>query len=115
MRGKSRLTISYILLIVFALYYANICFFYHYHVINGTTIVHSHFHSKAHTKTGTHTDGELTLISVLSAFQSSQVVLFFGLLGIFLFLQAVIFSFFKNKDTFQPTVCVSLRAPPFMN
>ena len=59
-----------ILILIFALYYANISFFYHSHTINGLTMSHSHFHGAAHTKSGTHTASELSLISVLSAFQS---------------------------------------------
>ena len=115
MSRKSKQIISCFLIVIFTLYYANICFFYHNHVINGTTIVHSHFHTKAHTKTGTHTDGELTLISVLSAFQASQVVLLFFGLGVFLFLQTIILSFLKDSAESQPAACISLRAPPFLH
>jgi hypothetical protein len=60
------------LMLVFALYYANICFFYHSHRIHGTTIIHSHVHDRAHAETGTHGETEITLIAALSVFQSLQ-------------------------------------------
>ncbi|MDR1595061.1 MAG: hypothetical protein LBS43_11350 [Prevotellaceae bacterium] len=108
---KRRL-ISYILMVIFVLYYANICFFYHSHIINGVTIVHSHIHSKAHAQTGTHSSSELTLISVLSSFQTFQAGLCFAGLGVFLFLQTIIRPFVKDRITQKSVICISTRAPP---
>jgi hypothetical protein len=110
---KRRL-ISCILIMIFVLYYANICFFYHSHIINGVTIVHSHIHSKAHTQTGTHSSSELTLISLLSSFQTFQAGLCFAGLGIFLFLQTVIRPFVKDGIIRNPVACISPRAPPYV-
>jgi hypothetical protein len=103
---------SHILIVIFALYYANICFFYHSHIINGVTIVHSHFYTDTHAQTGTHSASELTLISTLSAFQSLQAVLCFVGLGIFLLLQAFVFPFCEKRIISNPIACISLRAPP---
>jgi hypothetical protein len=99
-------------MVIFALYYANICFFYHSHIINGVTIVHSHMHHKAHAQTGTHSSSELTLISALSAFQTLQANLGFAALGIFLLLQAAIRPFFEKRIISRTVIYASLRAPP---
>lgn len=60
------------LLVLFLNYYGSITFFSHYHVVNGVTIVHSHFFC-GHTDTDgqanhAHTSKELTLITYLTTF-----------------------------------------------
>jgi hypothetical protein len=115
MSEKGRQIISRILIVIFAFYYANICSFYHSHIINGVTIVHSHVHSKAHAQTGTHSSSELTLISALSFFQSLQVSLYVAGLGIFLLLQAIIRPLSKGGIIPKSVACVYLRAPPALS
>jgi hypothetical protein len=112
MSRKSKQIISRILIVIFAFYYANICFFYHSHIINGVTIVHSHIHPKSHAQIGTHSASELTLISVLSAFQSFQATLCFVGLGIFLLFQVSILPLYEKRPVLKPVFCTSLRAPP---
>ncbi|MGV8092925.1 MAG: hypothetical protein AB2L24_13795 [Mangrovibacterium sp.] len=112
MAGKKRQIISRVLIVAFTIYYANICFFYHNHVINGNMIVHSHFHSKAHKEKGTHSEGEFKVIVELSAFHSLQATLCFIGVRPFLFLQAIIGFFLKDSITLKPVSCISLRAPP---
>lgn len=60
------------LLALFLNYYGSITFFSHYHVVNGVTIVHSHFfcgHADADGKADhTHSPKELTLIAYLTTF-----------------------------------------------
>lgn len=60
------------LLALFLSYYGSITFFSHYHVVNGVTIVHSHFfcgHADADGKADhTHSPKELTLIAYLTTF-----------------------------------------------
>jgi len=91
----------------------NICFFYHSHIINGTTIVHSHFHDKDHEQSGTHSESELTLISALSAFQTIQPMLFFvGLTALFVLL-AVYIPAVEQRVTQKLLTSIPLRAPPF--
>jgi hypothetical protein len=108
MSQKSKQFVALTLVVIFALYYANICFFYHSHIINGSTIIHSHIHSE----TGTHSESELTLISALSVFQSLQAALCFAGPGIFLLLQAFILPFFEKSIRLNPVACISMRAPP---
>ncbi|MDR0743761.1 MAG: hypothetical protein LBF05_05345 [Tannerella sp.] len=109
---KSKQIIAQILIVIFAFYYANICFFYHSHIINGTTIVHSHLYNKTHTQTGTHGESEITLISTLSAFHSLQAAVCFSGLGIFFLFQTVILLFSEKRIISDPVACISLRAPP---
>jgi len=59
------------LLLVFVAYYANVTCFTHSHTINGTTIVHSHFHHAGHAGTDHHSPSEVTLIAALSLFQTT--------------------------------------------
>jgi hypothetical protein len=110
---KNKQVIAYILIVIFASYYANICFFYHSHVINGATIVHSHFYNKTHTQTGTHGEKEITLIPALSVFQSLQAAVYFIGLGIFFLFQAFILPFYEKRILSAPVACISLRAPPY--
>jgi hypothetical protein len=114
MSEKGRQIAGSILMVIFVFYYANICFFYHSHIINGVTIVHSHIHSKAHAQTGTHNQSELTLIAALSVLQTLQVDLCFAGLGIFLLLQAIVRHFFKGEVIPKSVACISLRAPPYI-
>jgi len=112
MSQKSKQIIARILILVFALYYANICFFYHSHIINGTTIVHSHFHNKTHTQSGSHGESEITLISALSVFQSLQAVLCIIGLGLFFLLLTTILPLSEKKTAGHLITCIPLRAPP---
>lgn len=58
-----------LMLLLFVGYYVNVNFFCHTHIINGVTLVHSHFHDKHHgdTDEGGHTATELTLIANMAA------------------------------------------------
>ncbi len=70
--SRYRSTVAGGLLLTFALYFVNISLFSHYHVVDGVTIVHSHFHDDGHTKdpldSTSHTKNELTLIHAISNF-----------------------------------------------
>lgn len=111
-------TVCHILVILFAFYYANICFFYHSHIINGVTIVHSHFYSGDHATTGgaaAHSETQLTLIAALADFQTPQPVTFMALAGVFLLLIAMLTTAAIQKPVVVPIRTRSLRAPPFLH
>ena len=57
-----------LMLLLFTAYYANVTLFCHTHIVNGVTLVHSHFHNQHHhdTDDGGHTVVELTLIAHLT-------------------------------------------------
>jgi hypothetical protein len=58
-------------IVIFTSYYTGTSFFFHTHIINGTTIVHSHIHADSHhnTQNGDHTEYNFTLIAQLSHFE----------------------------------------------
>jgi len=112
MSKKSKQIFAGILVAIFALYYVNICFFYHSHIINGTTIVHSHFHDKAHVQKGSHSESEITLISSLSAFQSLQATINIISCAIFFFLLAVFLPRVEKRAAWNLITGIPLRAPP---
>ena len=112
MPRKNKQIITWILFAVFTFYYVNVCFFTHTHIVNGTTIVHSHIHNKAHTQTGTHNDSELTLIASLSAFHTLAAIVGGVSLGIFLLSQVFILPFCEERIISYAATCISLRAPP---
>jgi len=70
MKDKIKKIVSSFLLMLFVSYYGSINLFFHTHVINGITIVHSHFHAETHhdTQNGGHTEHSITLISQISHF-----------------------------------------------
>jgi hypothetical protein len=112
MHQKIKRLTGIILLTIFVCYYANICFFYHGHIVNGVTIVHSHFHDRAHTQTNSHTASELTLISILSLFQSCPPALLF--VGLCMLLAAGSLRQHRGEPEVvsRPVPYCSLRAPP---
>lgn len=70
MARKKKQINSRLLFLLFALYYANISFFYHSHNVDGTIVVHSHFYNKNHEQNGNHTEKEIHTLTHISAFQS---------------------------------------------
>ncbi len=57
------------LLLLFVVYYGDSALFYHTHIINGVTIVHSHMHNEHHhdSSDGEHSESQITLISCLNS------------------------------------------------
>lgn len=100
------------LVIIFALYYANISFFYHSHIINGFSISHSHIHNSEHAKTGTHSEAELLSIALPSNFQSLPAALCSAGIELFI-LFLVIIRVPSEQQPISAVVTHSyLRGPP---
>ena len=97
---------------IFAFNYANCNFFYHSFTKNGITFIHSHLHNNTHKQSGTHSDNELNLISFLSHFQSSQVVLCLFGIGLFLLFSTLYIIEYKKNPVSVITGNSLLRAPP---
>jgi len=99
------------LLALFVAYYANITLFYHCHVINGVTIVHSHF-PMGEKGTTPHSTNELALISFSSHFHSLAAQSFQPDLHIIFVAGGTVperhYSFQGTEFVF----CCLLRAPP---
>ena len=105
------------LLALFLSYYGSITFFSHYHVVNGVTIVHSHFFCGNSNSDGgadhTHTAKELTLIAHLSSFITLVSV---ALAIVTPHLIHKVHHYISNqaKEPDKQTFTLSLlRAPPF--
>ncbi|MDR1406626.1 MAG: hypothetical protein LBJ23_01095 [Tannerella sp.] len=114
MTQKKRQIAGCILMLVFAFHYVNISFFYHSHTINRLTILHSHLYGAGHVKNGTHSDSELSLISVLSAFHSLQAAPCTVVAGLFLFFATVLRIGSEEKPVSVLCGNSFLRAPPAM-
>ena len=112
MSQKKRQILACILAFIFAFYYANSNFFYHSVTKNGITFIHSHLHNNAHKQAGTHNDNELNLISLLSQIQSSQAVLCFFGIGLFLLFSTLYYIEYKKRPVSVITGNSLLRAPP---
>ena len=106
--------IATFLLALFVLFYTGITMFQHTHVINGATIVHSHFHANAHEKTptGGHTETRITFIAINSLFQTFEDVLTHIDTTLFLVFCSVILIFVEAKNTTGNPHFSFLRAPP---
>ena len=106
--------ISTVLLILFVLYYADITLFQHTHIINGVTIVHSHFHNRNHEKTptGGHTATEVTFFADSSLFQTFGDILTFIDILLSLVFCGVVFVPIYNKYSKGFHDFFFLRAPP---
>jgi hypothetical protein len=100
------------LLVIFTTYYVDITFFQHSHIMNGVTIVHSHFHGKAHTQSGAHSVNELTLISTLSDFQSEQMAEVCIAISFLILLSTVGGAIPADDIRLRPSFHILLRAPP---
>jgi hypothetical protein len=70
MKDKIKKITSLFLLMLFVGYYGSVTLFFHSHIINGVTIVHSHIHTETHhdTQSGGHTQQSITLIAQISHF-----------------------------------------------
>lgn len=72
---SKHITIRLLLLVLFIGYYGNITFFSHGHIINGVTIVHSHYFHNDHGEPSdkpqhNHNSNELTLIAHYASLQA---------------------------------------------
>lgn len=112
MLKRNKQTVGLVLIVVFAFYYANTHFFYHSHIVNGATIVHSHIYNKMNAQAATHSMSELTLISVLSIFHSLQASACFVNPGVLLLLLVIILPSLARQIILNPVACICLRAPP---
>ncbi len=104
------------LLFLFVAYFINISLFSHYHIVDGVTIVHSHFYSGDHANnqndSTAHTQNELTLINAISNFIVESPSEPFSLEVVYTFVQTKFID--SNDDIFNVATCSypPLRAPP---
>lgn len=100
---------------IFVLYALSINFFFHSHVINGVTIVHSHPYSANDDgePIHSHTVAELQLIHQLSSFSVTSTIILAIILGVFLTLTLTIPIQTKpNYNSLSQKGIFRLRPPP---
>jgi len=112
--NKIRKITALFLLVLFVVYYGSINLFYHTHIINGVTIVHSHFHAETHhdTQSGGHTWHSITLIAQISHFDYADFSCRFELKPAQPCRGVVRNIFTTQKVTSLHLKNLSLRAPP---
>jgi hypothetical protein len=108
--------VSIFFFVLFISYLAVTTLFSHTHTISGATVFHSHLHTDSHhdTKSGGHTQNEITLIAQVSHFEFANFSSCFTL-------APQQFQLFENKTIEEPYRVVSihfqnlsLRAPPIL-
>lgn len=98
-----------ILLLLFSCYYCGISMFSHAHIMNGSSIVHSHLGGSADHE---HDDSQYAVIDILSQFQSEYVSDSFCIDSPFL-LFSEICTAYEVSEYLNETITVhSLRGPP---
>ena len=97
------------LLLLFCCYYSGISMFSHVHLVNGSSIVHSHLGGG---NEHSHSDSQYAVIDMLSHFQSECAVdLFFD--GIpFFQLSETVYSYDSPLLLQNVSLALSLRGPP---
>ena len=97
------------LLALFSCYYCGISMFAHVHIINGASVVHSHFGG---TSEHDHTTSEYAVIDILSHFQSEAAVEFHSLGTPFFFLVDSDTEYIAPSHLSEVHSVYSLRGPP---
>ncbi len=84
-QGIRQNVMKIILLMIFSLYTCSTTFFTHSHIVEGLTIIHSHFYDKGDDgkPSHIHTTVELQLIQILSTYSSFETIISAVLIGLF--------------------------------
>ena len=100
---------AFILMMLFCCYYLGISMFSHAHIVNGASVVHSHFGGGSDHN---HSENQYALIDLLSDFQSENPVLFGHIEAPYFLLSESIII--RNTPAYISGVPVthSLRGPP---
>lgn len=103
------------MLLLFVVYYGDAALFYHTHIINGVTIVHSHVHNDHHhdSSDGSHSASQITLISCLNSQLQTTEAHFSEGLEAFFHLICVIGKEGTDKVVRTSFQHMPNRAPPF--
>lgn len=108
-----RHSLAVVFLLLLSTYYVNTTMFWHSHIVDGVSVVHSHMHLQQHHKSldGGHTVLQISLITLLQ-----EMLLFTGA-AVFCLI-APIFTLHYDKRQWYQSICLgyshysSLRAPP---
>ena len=105
----TRKHIAFFLTLIFCTYYAGISMFSHTHIVNSTSIVHSHLGGGA---SHDHSDSQYAVIDILSNFQSESAVLCHGFCTPFLLLSESHAEYVEPSYLNEADPVGSLRGPP---
>lgn len=106
-----------ILLMIFSLYTCSTAFFTHSHIVEGLTIIHSHFYDKGEDgkPTHKHTTVEFQLIQVLSTYSSFETIVSAIIIGFYpsICIELYARADYISKHQFSFAI-LRLRAPPVL-
>ena len=113
-RGNNNKKIAFAasLLLIFAIHFVNINFFYHSHKVNGIKIIHSHFHENTHSTEGVHSATELRIISEFSKLQTLAMAFVIFALAFLILFGVINYRFISHKVLEEQFSTKSPRAPP---
>jgi hypothetical protein len=116
MAERTKKIVSLLFVALFMSFYANISLFTHTHVINGATIIHSHFHKETHhdTQSGGHTEHSITLIAQTSHFDCHDFLCNYILKPLPPLQKQIKIAEISHKVTSVHLQNLSLRAPPIV-
>lgn len=98
-----------ILLLLFSCYYSGISMFSHVHIVNGSSVVHSHLGG---TSEHDHSDSQYAVIDILSHFQSEMAV-DFSTVGAPFSISSESYILYQEQPFLNEVHSVlSLRGPP---
>ena len=98
-----------LLLALFSCYYAGISLFFHTHIVNGSTVVHSHLGGAS---SHNHSDSQYAVIDILSNFQSEGAEDCIGCQVPFFLLSEISVAYEAPSLSGGVLDAYSLRGPP---
>lgn len=107
--GYVRKYSALILLVLFGCYYSGISMFSHVHIVNGSSVVHSHLGG---TSEHSHSDSQYAVIDILSHFQTEATAFFLGADAPFFLLSESRTKYIQPSHSCDVAFVHSLRGPP---
>lgn len=100
-----------ILLMVFCCYYSGISMFSHVHIVNGSSVVHSHLGGTAEHD---HSASQYAVIDILSHFDTESAVSFCTVGSIFFQLSELCTGYYETSHLNEVQSVPALRGPPMV-
>jgi hypothetical protein len=114
LKNRFKRIYGYFLLILFLGYYGSITLFYHSHIVNGDTIVHSHpSRTNSHgVPIHSHTDKGFITVHLLSCFVVSFILVYFNFRTIAPIVNKIVLKTKQGSANHTFYYLYSLRGPP---
>ena len=107
--SQTRRYTAILMLLMFCCYYSGISMFAHTHIVNGSSVVHSHLGGSASHE---HSSSQYVVIDMLSNLQSEGAVEFHIAGAPFIYLSESFSAFVLTSYQCEGVAVVSLRGPP---